>query len=387
MLQSGLRLGFVIILCVVLSNLIPARSSLAQDNKIRIPAVAPTFMQWSQDSRNLVFREQEANQEFAIYFDSPNWQIFDVQSRTLSSVKGYPLAPKLTPREARVFVPYPPDGTLNDTHVKFISASPDGRYLVYGGTKRTFTALYEEGSEKKWVWKLRIGDRKTLEWVETTVDMYQPADLGLSGVWWSLNGHTFVLDEIASVDVMTDPFYFTFVTGYANDLTRYYQQKEFRLSTFKNKPYRTERIYALSGDGRYVLMQAYEKLDSFSNDHPQDRLLIYDAKVRMPVSEITGIDLETVQYARFLPNDSNRILMTCGLGMIIYNVSAQNWIVVNDSLNTRDFPFIEFSPNFERLWMLDSSGRLYVLRTEYIDLIGALKPFITPSSSATRTPS
>lgn len=374
----------MILVSLTLVCLYSTLSLHAQDQSIRIPAVAPSFVEWSSDGRYLAFTEYK-DIDISGFVDDPNWKLYDVQTSTLSSSNGYPFKPNFNTQEAQVFIPDPPDGTEGDTKPKMIFVSPNGRYVVYGGKKRKFT----EGESSKSVWKLMLGDRQTLRLVATNLELHSVHLTASIEVLWSQDSRVFVVNQkYATGELMGLVAPALYVSGYADDVSHYTAQPQFDQPVVAGKAYKTITAFSLSADGRYVLLRGREKLDSSSNNIGQDRLILYDAQNNAQTRELSGIDAITVTTARFVANNLNKVFLECNLGLILYDVAAQNWTVINSSFNTDAVPVSLFSPNNEWLAFVDSSNRLYVIRVEEIDLINGINTPIarTQTSTLTNTP-
>src|SRR5437870_4145808 len=104
---------------------------------IKLPTTDSELLQWSADGRYIAWVENSTSQYSPTKVDNPNWKVYDTQTGQSSSSSVYPFLPQLTPAESQILSPEPPDGGPGDEHPKVVFVSPNGRYLVYAGIRRT----------------------------------------------------------------------------------------------------------------------------------------------------------------------------------------------------------------------------------------------------------
>src|SRR5579859_7900032 len=116
---------------------------------------------WSLDSRYVAFFNGDVSSVPQVTGTDPTtWKRYDTQTKILTDSKVWPFVPQLTVRELQAFSPNTDQGQ------SLMFASPDGQYLVYIGKADN----QDEGTS----WHLMLGNRRTLQTVDTGIFAYQP---------------------------------------------------------------------------------------------------------------------------------------------------------------------------------------------------------------------
>ncbi len=385
------HIRFRLMLCMVSMTLLSVIAIHAQTPNpiITISTADPAGPEWSLDGRYLAWLEQGSNLSTQDFVDYPNWRLYDIQTQQISSSNGYPFLPQLSPQEAQVFTPDPPVGDTDDDHPKIVYVSPNGRYLVYAGKRQPFGDGY--------VWKLMLGDRQTLQLLETNLPMYDASSLSAASVAWSPDSRVFVLtqriDSGGSGGNIAPALY---VTGYDGNIAGYRNQSQIAEPVIGGQKYQTDFVWNLSQDGRYALIMGMTEQSTVTPGvQPPERLIVYDAQDNSQSKVLTGLDAFKVADAHFLIGDPNHILLINEMGLILYDVTAQSWQVLNPGLVSNKF-FTKLSPDNQWAAYLDSAGKLYLVQIRYLDLVGVLPTAtptntpiftLTPTNTPTNTPS
>jgi len=377
------RICVLLMLCAISLILLSASPIRAQTPNpvITVSSGDTAGPEWSQDGRYLAWLEEGPNPSAQDFVDYPNWRLYDIQTQQISTSNGYPFLPKLSPQEAAVFTPDPPGGETYDKHPKLVFVSPNGRYLVYAGKRQPF----EDG----FVWHLMLGDRQTLQVQETNLLLYNASYLSAGSIAWNADSSVFVLTQsITASSSGANIAPALYVTGYAGNIAGYQNQSQIAEPVIGGQKYQTEWVWSLSKDGRYVLITGMAEPGTVTSGvRIPERLIVYDAQDNSQSRVLTGIDAFKMTDAHFIVDDPGHVLLINEKGLILYDVAAQNWTVLNPRLVSDKF-FTKLSPDNQWAASLDGAGKLYLVQLHYLDLIGALPtaiPTITPTSTNTAT--
>jgi hypothetical protein len=341
----------------------------AQNAIIRIPAVEPGFLRWSTDGRYLAWVEVSGSQSDAYYVDNPNWRTYDLQTQQISTRAGYPFLPQLSSQEAAVLAPEPPDGGLGDQRPKVVFVSPSGRFLVFAGKRQT------QGNKS--TWKLMLGDRQRLQLLETGLELDTSSNLAAIDVKWSSDSSSFALSQgYDTSDISGSIAPALFVSGYSTNLANYMNQSQIAEPNINGQTYKTELVYDVSPDGQRVLVTGLQEQNNTGVTAARGFIVysVQGTSILLP-----GIDGSTVTDAHFLASDPNHILMTAAQGLMLYDIAAQNFTVLNASLNGKDF-FTRLSPRNDWAASINSNRELFLIPIKSLDLAGVLAA--TPTSAA-----
>ncbi len=356
--KSILRLVcFLIVILSLIGGTIP-QLLLAQSNPL-IPVFQGGLLRgiaWSNNSQQFTFTD--TGNRIAVTLESSDWIHYDMLSQSIGDSTVWPLQPTLTQAELALFAPFA------SNQLSFIYESPNQRYLVFARGEEVFS--------------LTLADRLTHQTITLSPQLhvldprYGPDSFR---VLFSADSSAFTV--MYATD-FSDEYGVLYVSGYASNISDAF---DILIGDFgQNFDARYAQVEDLSENGKSVLLIGNPTVPNspYSNER---HLYLWDSE-SLDGIDITPPQQQNIKGAAFSPQTEDRLRMIANAGLIEYNRSTHELVVIRSDITADWVDKVYFSPTADSVAITKEIGghtELYV-----VDLLPILLPTtpITPNSAA-----